>query len=159
MKDTDLNVQEIKANVYSLKADFRYTNQAIQSLQSESAAQKSWREREITAQEGKKTVSQIIHPMRSWSNLLNQIVAAKRKSVLSWLYPSAVDTKHIEISDARKKNTGGWLLKSPEVLEWVKKNPYSPILWGYGIRMLNEGFLYTSRKLRLIWATFNSGSR
>lgn len=58
----------------------------------------------------------------------------KRRNILHWFSPGAFDKKHVEISGTRQQNTGEWLLRRPEVRDWVKKNPNSPILWGYGIR-------------------------
>lgn len=61
----------------------------------------------------------------------------KRNAVLDWLSSEKFDTRHIEISGKRQKNTGDWILETPEVKEWTKKQQdlQKRLLWGHGIRM------------------------
>lgn len=82
----------------------------------------------------------------------------KRKKVLHWLSPQAFDTKHIEISGRRQESTGEWLLNRPEVRDWVKKNPNSPLLWGYGIRKSNTASISSYRTQGLTVHLFIAGS-
>lgn len=63
----------------------------------------------------------------------------KRKTALNWLYPRGFDSRHIEISKNRQKDTGGWLLDSPELLGW-SKGCKKPLLWGHGIRKYRKSF-------------------
>lgn len=59
--------------------------------------------------------------------------------MLNWLYPESYDTKHIEISNKRQKDTGIWLLRSRKFQELVGRK--AQLLWGYGIRKSNGTFL------------------
>lgn len=58
----------------------------------------------------------------------------KRAKMLRWLYSKPFDTKHIEICSRIQKNTGGWILATPEFCGW-SKDPNPLVLWGHGIRM------------------------
>lgn len=61
-------------------------------------------------------------------------LAEKRKAVIEWIYPESFDQKHLEISNKRQKETGTWLLESPEFKGWVTEQQNSRLLWGHGIR-------------------------
>lgn len=62
------------------------------------------------------------------------MIAEQRAAELNWLSSEAFDKRHVEISEKRQQGTGEWILRTPEVLEWLEGSPNSRLLWGYGIR-------------------------
>lgn len=74
--------------------------------------------------------------------------------MLNWLFPEDPDIKHVEISSRRQKNTGDWLLESPEFLSWEEGRLGSQLLWGHGIRMCS---LFLLLFWVLYWCTVTAG--
>ncbi|KAI5840036.1 ankyrin repeat-containing domain protein [Morchella snyderi] len=68
-------------------------------------------------------------------------IEKKRMEVLDWLYPSAFDKRHLEISSRRQKDTGKWVLREPGVQEWCGRNPQNRLLWAYGIPGAGKTFI------------------
>ncbi|KAI5838616.1 hypothetical protein DFP73DRAFT_502743, partial [Morchella snyderi] len=64
-----------------------------------------------------------------------------RKKALNWLYSGDFERTHTQIGSVRKKDTGGWLLKSQSFQKLVKGEQGSRLLWGYGIPGAGKTFL------------------
>lgn len=63
----------------------------------------------------------------------------KREKVLEWLYPGPFDTRHTEVSNKRRENTGDWVLQLPGFQKWMKQE--SNKLCGYGIPGAGKTFI------------------
>lgn len=98
------------------------------NIQTEYSAQNAWMHK---IQNGR--LDNYLDPIEI-SGLIHNL-EARRKTILNWLSPDDFDSRHLEISGKRQRNTGQWLLQEPRFKNWIDKHPDFLLLWGHGIRM------------------------
>jgi hypothetical protein len=131
MKGAQKSLNEIHNTVQANQKTLYNTHSAAAAtygiVQDQIELQAQWIEYERFEKTSKYNELHVFH----FSSLLVNL----REKIFEWLCPEPYDKRHQDIRRQREKDTGQWLLDTPEYIKWSSGKADQRILWGHGIRM------------------------